>query len=206
MHLKYLDDFERTILSGMKLSAALNRIEGFHGSVAPGILIGGLMIDLAQELIGDSILYNAVAETPYCLPDAVQIFTPCTVGNNWLKVVDYGRFAVTLYDKDTGEGVRVWVDLNKLEHFPDVFNWFLKRVSKKAMPLEVLLPAILLAGRGMLSYRNVRVLDLAWGVKKGDVGICPECGESYPLNHGTVCRACAEGPYYRSAEESKPEQ
>jgi len=201
MRLEYLHDFEDLVLSGLTLSDALDKIEGFHGSVAPGILMGGLMIDLAQELIGASILYNVVVETPYCLPDAVQIFTPCTVGNNWLKVVDYGRFAVSVYDKDNGEGIRVWVDLNKLEHFPDVFNWFLKRVPKKALPLEVLLPAILLAGREMFSYGHVQVFDLAWGVKKGDVGVCPACGESYPVNHGKICRACAEGPYYRAADE-----
>ncbi|MBI4773190.1 MAG: formylmethanofuran dehydrogenase subunit E family protein [Deltaproteobacteria bacterium] len=206
MRLTYLHDFEETVLSGLTLSEALDKIEGFHGSVAPGILIGGLMIDLAQELVGDSILYNAVVETPYCLPDAVQIFTPCTMGNNWLKVVDYGRFAVTLYNKDSGKGIRVWVDLNKLEGFRDVFNWFLKRAPKKELPLDVLLPAILHAGREMLSYRNVRVFDQAWGVKKGAVGVCPACGESYPVNHGTVCRACAEGPYYCASEEQEPLQ
>ena len=200
MRLKYLHDFEDTVLSGLTLTEALDKIERFHGSVAPGILIGGLMIDLAQELIGDSVLYNVVAETPYCLPDAVQIFTPCTVGNNWLKVVDYGRYAVTLYNKDSGAGIRVWVDLNRLERFQEVFNWFLKRVPKKSLPLELLLPAILHAGREMFSNRNVRVSDSAWGVKKGDVGVCPACGECYPVTHGTVCRACAEGSYYQEQE------
>ncbi len=32
------------------------------------------------------ILFNSLCETNKCLPDAVQLLTPCTVGNGWLKV------------------------------------------------------------------------------------------------------------------------
>jgi hypothetical protein len=38
-------------------------------------------------------------------PDAVQILTPCTVGNGWMRILNLGRYAVTLNDKFTGEGV-----------------------------------------------------------------------------------------------------
>ena len=59
-------------------------------------------------------LFDAICETRNCLPDAVQLLTPCTIGNGWLKVVNVGRFALTLYDKYQGEGVRVYLDPAKV--------------------------------------------------------------------------------------------
>ena len=79
-------------------------IESFHGNVAPGMLIGGIMVDAALERIKKETLHDAVCETHSCLPDAIQLLTPCTVGNGWLHIVDLGRFALTLYEKDSGRG------------------------------------------------------------------------------------------------------
>ena len=42
-------------------------------------------------------------ETRKCLPDAVQLLTLCSAGNNWMKVHNLGRYAVSLFDKHTGE-------------------------------------------------------------------------------------------------------
>jgi formylmethanofuran dehydrogenase subunit E len=39
------------------------------------------MVDLARELIGIDTEADAIVETRHCLPDAIQLFTPCTVGN-----------------------------------------------------------------------------------------------------------------------------
>ena len=191
-----IDEFENVKISRIPIKEALRKIEEFHGGIAPGIVLGGLMIDLAQELIGEGVLYNVVAESRYCLPDAVQIFTPCTVGNNWLAVKDYGRYAVTLYNIEDRVGVRVWVDMGKLERYPEIWNWFLKRVPKKELPLEVLLPAMLRAGRGMLSALRVKVADNLGPGKKGIVAVCPICGECYPEHDGDRCVACREGAYY----------
>ena len=70
-------------------------------------------------------------ETAKCLPDAVQILTPCSTGNRWMKVLDLGRYAVTLYDKFTGEGWRVHMDGARLEAWPEIRSWFLKLKPKK---------------------------------------------------------------------------
>ncbi|MDP2840033.1 MAG: formylmethanofuran dehydrogenase subunit E family protein, partial [Syntrophales bacterium] len=77
----------------------LNTIERFHGWKAPGVVIGGLMVDLAQSHIALDVEADAIVETVHCLPDAVQLFTPCTCGNGWMKVIDWDKFAITLYDK-----------------------------------------------------------------------------------------------------------
>ena len=206
MDRRELKGYRNLTVGGMALDEALDCIERFHGSLAPGIVLGGFMVDIGQECMAEGVLYNAVVESRHCLPDAVQIFTPCTIGNTWLRVEDYGRFAITLYDKDTGSGVRVWVDIDKLDPFPEVKGWFLKRIPKSELPTERLLPAILEAGRAIFSHRNVQVEDWVRPAKKGNVGICPQCGESYPIRYGKACRACTEGAYFSEADPAKPDE
>ena len=81
-------------------------VKDFHGHVAPGVIIGGYMVEMARRTLPEGILYDAVSETVQCLPDAIQLLTPCTVGNGWLKVYHFGIYALSLYDKYTGEGIR----------------------------------------------------------------------------------------------------
>ena len=85
----------------------VNRVREFHGFPAPGVVLGGIMVDLVLKNLPPDILFDALCETSKCLPDAVQLLTPCTVGNGWLTIRDWGRFALALYDKKTGTGIRV---------------------------------------------------------------------------------------------------
>ena len=78
-------------------------VKDFHGHVAPGVIIGGYMVEMARRTLPEGILYDAVSETVQCLPDAIQLLTPCTVGNGWLKVYHFGIYALSLYDKYTGD-------------------------------------------------------------------------------------------------------
>ncbi len=172
-------------------------IERFHGWKAPGVVIGGFMVDLAQGHIGPGVEADAIVETTHCLPDAVQIFTPCTYGNGWMKVVDWDKFALTLYNKKTLEGARVWLDIEKLRGFPDVYNWYMRLVSKAELPLDVLLKAIEEAGRGMLSSAPVQVIQYQGKLRKGRIEICSRCGEAYPVNQGDRCLSCQGKGYYR---------
>lgn len=171
-------------------------IERFHGWRAPGVVIGGFMVDLAQRHIGPDVEADAVVETIHCLPDAVQIFTPCTFGNGWMKVVDWDKFALTLYDKKTFEGVRVWLDIGKIRRFPDVHNWYMRLVPKTELPLDILLKSIEEAGRDMLSCASVRVIQHQGKLKKGKIEICSQCGEAYPSRHGDQCLSCQGQGYY----------
>jgi formylmethanofuran dehydrogenase subunit E len=70
-------------------------VESFHGIAAPGVIIGGFMVDLASGSLRRNALHNVICETAKCLPDAVQLLTPCSIGNRWLKIIDVGRYALT---------------------------------------------------------------------------------------------------------------
>ena len=179
---------------------ALDFIRSFHGHVAPGLVIGLKMVDWAREQLPEDILFDGVCETNSCLPDAVQMLTPCTVGNNWLKIKDLGRFALTLYDKFNGNGMRVFIDPAKLKQWPEFFDWFYKRKPKPDQDFDRLLEEIRLAGSDCLS-RTPATIHPSYRVKssKGRIGTCPLCGEAYPAIHGGICRGCqGEAPYTQS--------
>jgi formylmethanofuran dehydrogenase subunit E len=139
------------------------------------------------------------------LPDAVQILTPCTIGNGWLSIVNFGRFAVTLYEKYSGKGVRVYLDTKKLEAWPEVRDWYLKKKKKNEQDKDILMAQIKEAGHGLLSVQRVQVEPEKVRRKKmGPVGICPACGEAYPSKDGEKCRNCqGETPYSEVTEVKK---
>jgi len=178
----------------------LRALEEFHGYRAPGVVIGGFMVDLAVRQMRGHEMLDAVVETSKCLIDAVQLLTPCTAGNGWVRVIDSGRYALTLYDKVTFEGVRVWVDPKKLAGFPEIERWFFRRASKKDLPLEVLNPKIVAAGEGILSWRRVRVLTGAAGKRHApEPRLCSDCGESFRAEGPERCPGC-RGSYCEVVE------
>jgi len=169
----------------------------FHGNPAPGLIIGGFMVDLARSMLPEGTLFDAVVETKKCLPDAVQILTPPSYGNGWMRVLNLGRYAVSLYDKFSGEGCRVWLDPAHLEGWPEIRAWYLKTKPKKEQDRVRLFAEIKAGGRDLCRMAPVR-LRPGFMAKPhmGAIGVCPVCGEGYPTADGAICRGCAgEAPY-----------
>lgn len=178
-------------ICGYSIDEYIAMITDFHGYPAPGLIIGGYMVDLAMKNRPPGEFFDALCETAVCLPDAVQILTPCTCGNGWLRVVNVGRFALALYEKHGGAGVRVHLDAGKLGEYPAIREWFFKLKPKKEQDTERLLGEIIRAERGILGVTAVQVDEsLIGGEKGGRTVLCPGCGESYPEKDGARCLAC----------------
>jgi len=175
----------------------IHRVQSFHGHVAPGVVIGGFMVHLARTGMPEGVLFDAISETPACLPDAIQLLTPCTVGNGWLKIVHLGRFALSLYDKHHGNGVRVFLAPGKLEQWPEINAWFFKLRPKKEQSLNNILSQIKQAGGEICGVRPIQIKpEFLKRRDKGKVAICLSCGEAYPINDGNICLACqGNSPY-----------
>ena len=175
----------------------VEEVRKFHCHVAPGVIIGGYMVEMARRALPQGILFDAVAETVQCLPDAVQLLTPCTVGNGWLRVYHFGIYALTLYDKTNGEGVRVRLDAGNLDRWPNVRAWFFKEKPKREQDSDALHREIREAGFALLQAAPVRIhADSLRHKGKGQVIRCPRCGEWYPAELGPTCRPCqGAGPY-----------
>jgi formylmethanofuran dehydrogenase subunit E len=178
----------------------LRLIESFHGGVAPGVVAGGFMVDLAMRCMPEGTIFDAICETNACLPDAVQLLTRCTVGNGWLKVFNLGRFALSFYDKCEGKGIRVFIDPPKLEAWPEIKSWLFKLKPKFEQDEDLLISQIEQAGHAICGLQSIRIQAQYLKKKsRGPITNCALCHEPYPARDGVICRACqGEAPYVAS--------
>ena len=173
------------------------QVEAFHGYIAPGVVVGGFMVNLAKSYMPAGVLFDAISETASCLPDAIQLLTPCTTGNGWLRIFDFGRYAVTLYNKKGGRGFRVFLVPERIHEQSEIGAWFFKLKPKDEQNTELLMAQIKSAGETLCAVQPVQVRgEFLKKRSKGKIAICPVCQEAYPVKDGWVCKACqGESPY-----------
>jgi len=92
-------------------SEDFKRCAAFHGHVCPGLSIGFKAARTAMEWLREKRAADeeivAIVETDACSADAVQVLTGCTFGKGNFLYKDYGKMALTLLSRKTGQGVRV---------------------------------------------------------------------------------------------------
>ena len=149
----------------------------FHGEICGGIAIGTKLAMYGMELMGFELNKRhknliVFLEIDRCMADAVQVVTKCTMGKRSLKQMYYGKFAVTFYNMDTGEAIRVSdADANKQEKIKETKDEMIERF--KRTPAEEL-----------FKVEKVHV-DLSHLNRGGK----------------PVCIPCAEGAYYEIIDE-----
>lgn len=175
----------------------LMAVEEFHGSLTPGLVLGGVMVDLGIELIESCSDLGAVVESACYLPDAVQLFTPCTVGNGQLTIRDWGKMAICLFDRKRHAGYRIWLDLRKTREVSSIYNWSMRLVPKRKRTADPVIQDILTAGRSVLSWRAVPITQQIPDTPAHvPIAVCPKCDEAYPETQGDICISCQGGSYY----------
>ena len=144
----------------------------------------------------------AFVEADGCFADGVSAATGCTLGHRTMRLVDYGKVAVTFADTETGRAVRIspLAGVRKLaaEAAPEETNrWKAQLAAYQTLPAEQ-----------MFRVQEVRLnLDLAAivGAPRPRLA-CAECGEEI-LNQRTVekdgrmlCLSCAGDSYWSAIE------
>lgn len=189
-------------IRGMTINKYMEKVKGFHGHLAPGMVCGGFMVELAYQNLPENGLYDVIAETRACLPDAIQLLTPCTIGNGWLRIIDTGRFAIIFYDKNTGEGVRIALDPNQLKDWPEAHTWAMKLKPKKEQNKKLLYDEIITAGPSLYKVERMQVNRDNFP-KKGKIFTCISCGESYRGADAGQCDAClGKVPFSKAIEKN----
>ncbi|RLG28444.1 formylmethanofuran dehydrogenase, partial [Methanosarcinales archaeon] len=105
-----------------KLLLQIERVVSFHGYLATGAFIGIQMFNIAQAVLGfqEGERICVTCETSNCIPDAFQILAGATIGNNGMRIVDFGKMAVVVNQQvPTGvmsaRGIRIYLDPAKTE-------------------------------------------------------------------------------------------
>ncbi len=193
-------------ICGKKYEEYIKMVTDFHGTAAPGLLIGGYMVDLAYKQLPKDGFYDVVCESVKCLPDAVQILTPCSIGNGWLKIEKIGRFAMTFFNKYNGDGIRLYLDTDKLKEYPEIHEWFFRTKPKHDQDSDALMRSIREAGSRIVSVQKVKVNIRQEKKKNTTNAICSVCGESYPFKEGSdKCKVCSGEIRYYITEDQKDE-
>jgi formylmethanofuran dehydrogenase subunit E len=166
-----------------------------HGHVCTGIALGTRISLAAIKALGfkpgvknkSLIVY---AEIDRCMTDAVQTITGCSLGHRSLKHIDYGKFAATFVNLDTGKAVRATVK----EYFSNEDN--IEATLKKLARI----PDSQLITMQEVSV-NIPETDLPGPPLRK--AVCIACGErvmdgrEVSVGNRVLCRACARGSYYR---------
>ncbi|MFA5308933.1 MAG: FmdE family protein [Dehalococcoidales bacterium] len=177
----------------------LKKAGDFHGHICAGIALGTRISLAAMRELGltagvktkSLIVYT---EIDRCMTDAVQMVTGCSLGRRSLKHMDYGKFAATFVNLDTGRAVRGTVK----ETFSneDTIEETLKKLA------------------GMPDSELVTLQEVTVDIPETDrPGLpvtkaeCATCGERImdgrEVKKGgkTLCRACAGASYYREVKK-----
>jgi formylmethanofuran dehydrogenase subunit E len=193
-------DFSSMTLCGKPLKAFLLATEKFHGNRTPGILIAGIMVDWALELLNLKENIIAISETKWALPDVIQLFTPCTLGNGGLVVLGWGKMGLSLFSQKNHAGYRIWLDLTKTRQFPSIYNWHMHLTPPIPTPEDQMLIDILTAGRSILSSRSIPITRLVDISHQSTMAVCSQCNEAYPEEQSELCLSCQGNSYYEIAK------
>ncbi len=183
----------------------------FHGKCkyTPGIIIGVYMLDFGlkkfyeefKEKEGNPVRFNVVCETDWCLPDVFQILMHLTLGNRYMHIVKAdGKFAYALYDRKDGNGVRVFINLEKLNKDGEIYKFF-TRTRDNIVHTDAKIRSL---SNRKIFYEYMDIADKfeIFGYKKVHVNIpakveylpakiCKICGESFLSKDKEICLTCS---------------
>jgi len=95
-----------------------DRTVKFHGHSCPGMLSGIIMGVVALEKLSASRALDeevvTISEGRSCMVDALMIVLGTTLGKGNLFLKDYGKTAATIFNRNTGKGVRLVFDYSQI--------------------------------------------------------------------------------------------
>jgi formylmethanofuran dehydrogenase subunit E len=173
----------------------LKKAGDYHGHVCSGIALGTRMtlaamrkLDLDPQKKNKNLI--VYVEIDRCMTDAVQAITGCSLGHRSLKYIDYGKFAATFVNLDTGKAFRATI----------------KESFNSSGPIEEICATIArIPEDELVNLEEVKIeipeTDLPGSPRKK--AYCSSCGErvmdgrEVARSNAAFCRACANGKYYQ---------
>lgn len=188
------------------LQLYLDQSAAMHSHLCPRQVLGVRAGMYVAQLLGlvlpqrDKRLF-AFVETDGCFADGVSVATGCWFGRRTLRLVDYGKVAVTFVDTEGARSLRISPQPTARTqascYAPDaLMPWHAQLEAYKVIP-----------DADLLRVEEVSInLDLSALVSVSGLRVpCDACGEEVmngrevPAGGRLLCRRCAgDGSYYRT--------
>ena len=125
----------------MIVNMALKRIADFHGHVCPDLVLGSKFCEYIQKLLPSNKFANGIAaiisENCTSALDAIQILLGATLGNQRLKVMDFGKHNYTVIPKSASSGFRLILNIQTFEDENEYQRLSCKMLEKTILMDEV---------------------------------------------------------------------
>ena len=186
----------------------------FHGHKCPAMPLGlraaaAAMNKLGVERTGDKDLVALVelgdGHFATCYSDGVQMMTGCTVGKCNIRLLNYGKWGLTLVDRKTDRAVRVIPRAdNQLRMMQTDFfrNYRMKGVPATQVPEEIATPLINhvleAPDEKLFAIGEVHEYHYQMPPHVFTAFVCEQCGELTVETYGRLkdgkklCIPCAE--------------
>jgi formylmethanofuran dehydrogenase subunit E len=185
------------VLTQTPIEPYVGALAEIHGNLCPRQVLGVRIALLACQSL--EVPYPQVdkrtlmlAEMDGCFADGLSVVSGCSVGHRTLRVVDFGKIAVTAVDTHTNRAVRVWprpeVRATACAYADgETRRWYVQRLGYARMP-----DAELLCVRSVAVPAELQSLCGPWHTRT----VCVSCGEEvFQGRHVSIggddyCRAC----------------
>ena len=195
-----------TVEANPKLKEMHAQVAAMHKHLCPRQVLGVRMGLYAAELLGFETPQKdkrmlAFVESDGCFADGVAVATGCTLGHRTMRLVDYGKVAVTVVDSKTGHAIRLAPEAGVRKRAAEVTPHAPNRWTGQLEGYQKIV------SEELISVEKVQLtLDVQAIVGKPGIRVnCAQCGEEI-LNQReviqdgqTLCISCAGESYWRGA-------
>ncbi|AZI44216.1 formylmethanofuran dehydrogenase [Deinococcus psychrotolerans] len=186
-----------------RLQQLLAQSVALHRHLCPRQVLGVRSSLLAEKILGLEFpqidkRVLAFVETDGCFADGVAVASGCWLGHRTLRLMDYGKVAVTFVDSRTGRGVRVAPQTGLRARVQADRPAGQKRYPAYLAAYQTLPDEHLLMAFPVRLTVDLQALISAPGRRVA----CQRCTEEIindrqvTCGDETLCLACAQGAYY----------
>lgn len=173
----------------------LRKAHEFHGHICTGIIFGTRIARIGLNYLGiedpaENRDFIVFVEADRCIADAVAAVTGCSLGRRRLKWFDYGKMAATFIDMNSNEGIRIVTAASQQPpDEADLVSFWSSITDEDLFRVEAVTVDLSPADLPGKPSRRVR---------------CTSCGEivmdgrDLLIDENILCKACAQGAYYKS--------
>ncbi|NVM04378.1 MAG: TraR/DksA C4-type zinc finger protein [Candidatus Helarchaeota archaeon] len=181
----------------------------FHGHSCPGLLSGMIIGIIALKELAASRSIDeevvTISEGQSCMVDALQIVLGTSLGKGNLILKDYGKTAATIFDRNTGKGIRLSFDFSQIRNTLGDLREQMKEMSteeRKEFLKKIMFEILEKPQNEYLKIEQI-IMKVPPEAQIFNTIICENCQEGVMATKiikkdgKNLCISCAKGKYWQ---------